>query len=329
VWRGPGGIDGRLPGQRGTAAVSLEIMLVRLPRSVTPAAAFVAAAIVVAACGSSSTPIGSGAPPSTAPSGTPAPSGSPAVSPSPALATLLLEVTSEGGFINPSATLAALPTVAVYADGRIVSPGVVDASAPGPLLPPVVVRNVRADGAAAILAAIKQAGLDKQATGGPGIPGDSGTSVFTAVVDGTTTTTRLAGGGPPGPGAGSGDPERAAALGLLSRLLDPTQSWGAAAAPQTPFAPVGYRIFVAPADQPTGLIRGPVQWPLATPLDAFGTPAVPDRGMAGLRQGVVLGPDAALIGPVLQAATADTQFASGGKNYTLHVRPLLPDELGG
>jgi hypothetical protein len=56
---------------------------------------------------------------------------------------------------------------------------------------------------------------------------------------------------------------------------------------------------------------------------------VPDRGIAGLRQGVILGTDAALLGPALQAATADTQFASGGKNYTLHVRPLLPDELGG
>jgi len=304
-------------------------MLVRLPRGVTPAAALFAAALVVAACGSSPTPIGSGAPPSSVPSGTPAPSESPAVSPSPALATLLLKVTSEGGFINPSATLAALPTVAVYADGRIVTPGVVDASAPGPLLPPVVVRNVGAEGAAAILAAIKQAGLDKPATGGPGIPGDAGTNVFTAVVDGATTTTRLAGGGPPGPGAGSGDPGRVAALDLLSRLLDPTESWGAAAAPETPFAPVGYRIFVAPADSPTGLTRGPVPWPLAAPLDAFGTPAVPDRGIAGLRQGVVLGPDAALLGPVLQAASADTQFASGGKNYTLHVRPLLPDELGG
>jgi hypothetical protein len=325
----PGDLDRRLPGQRGTAAVSLEIMLVRLPRRVTPAAAFFAAAIVVAACGNQSTPIGSGAPPSTAPSGTPAPSGSPAVSPSPALATLLLKVTSEGGFINPSATLAALPTVAVYADGRIITPGIVDASAPGPLLPPVLVRNVGADGAAAILAAIKQAGLDKPATGGPGVPGDSGTNVFTAVVDGTTTTTRLAGGGPPGPGAGSGDPGRAAALDLLGRLLDPTESWGAAVAPETPFAPVGYRIFVAPADPPTGLTRGPVQWPLASPLAAFGTPAVPDRGIAGLRQGVILGTDAALLGPALQAATADTQFASGGKNYTLHVRPLLPDELGG
>jgi hypothetical protein len=52
-------------------------------------------------------------------------------------------------------------------------------------------------------------------------------------------------------------------------------------------------------------------------------------GIAGLRQGVVLGPDAALLGPILQAATADTHVASGGKKYTLHVRALLPDELGG
>jgi hypothetical protein len=46
----PGDLGRRLPGQRGTAAVALEIMLVRLPRNVTPAAALFAAAIFVTAC---------------------------------------------------------------------------------------------------------------------------------------------------------------------------------------------------------------------------------------------------------------------------------------
>jgi hypothetical protein len=188
-------------------------------------------------------------------------------------------------------------------------------------------------GAAAILSAIKQAGLDKPATGGPGIPGDSGTNVFTAVVDGVTTTTRLAGGGPPGPGGpgASGDPGRAAALELLNRLLDPAETWGASPAPETHFVPTGYRIYVAPGAPPadSSASRPPVAWPLSVGLDAFGTAAVPDRGVAGLRQAVVFGPDAERLGPIFNAATTATAFTSGGKTYTLYVRPLLPEELGG
>jgi hypothetical protein len=249
-----------------------------------------------------------------------------------------VKVTSEGGFINPAATLAALPAVAVYADGRILTPGASPAIAPGRLVPLVVVRNVGPTGAAAILDAIKRAGLDKPAIGGPGVPGDAGTTIFTVVVDGTTTTTRLvAGGGPPGPGrpgtSGSpgAEPGRAAAFDLLHRLLDPAETWGAGAAPETSFAPAGYRIFVAPgapaADPSTA--QHPVAWPLSANLDAFGTPAVPDRGIVGLRQGAVLGDDAIRLGPILTAATSATPFTSGGKAYPLYVRPLLPDEAGG
>jgi hypothetical protein len=67
-------------------------------------------------------------------------------------------------------------------------------------------------------------------------------------------------------------------------------------------------------------------WPLQTPLAEFGTPAVPDRGIAGLRSGVVLGDDAKTLGPFLAEANALTPIVSNGKPYTLFVRPLLPDE---
>jgi hypothetical protein len=265
----------------------------------------------------------------------PSASAAPAASSSAAAATagLLLKVTSEGGFINPAATLAVLPTVAVYTDGRIMTPGPVDAIYPGPLLAPVDVRDVGPSGAAAILAAIKQVGLDQPASAGPGIPGDAGTNVFTAVVDGTATTSRVAGAQPGHPGGpvASGDEERAAALGLLDRLLDPGETWGAPAAADSRYMPVGYRVYVAPgAPQADSQVsQPPIAWPLATPLAEFGTPSVPDRGIAGLRQGVVLGADATTLRPILERATTLTAFTSGGSSYTLHVRPLLPDEVAG
>jgi hypothetical protein len=304
-------------------------------RSIRLAAVTLLATVAVACTGAapaSRTPNA----PSTAPSSSASPaSASPAdaPSPSPTTAALLLKVTSEGGFINPAATLAALPTVAVYADGRILTPGPVDAIHPGPLLAPVAVRDVGPSGAAAILAAITRAGLDKPASSGPGIPGDSGSDVFTVVIDGATTTSRFAGARPGHPGGpvASGDGERVAALALLDRLLDPSETWGAPAAVDTTYSPAGYRVYVAPgtpqADPQAS--QSPVAWPLATPLADFGTPADPDRGIAGLRQGVVLGPDAATLGPILERVSMQTAFTSDGSSYTLFVRPLLPDELGG
>jgi hypothetical protein len=238
-----------------------------------------------------------------------------------------MRVTSEGGFIGPSATLAALASVVVYADGRIFTPAAVDAIYPGPLLQGFTVRDVGPAGAAAILEAIRAAGLDK-AVDDTGIVADTGTTVFSIVIDGQTITSRF---GVMGPGRPGGDPAAAAALELLGRLTDPTETWGVSSAPATLYVPTAYRIFVAPgapAADPSAS-QGPMAWPLATPLDAFGIPAVPDRGISGLRTGVVSGADAAALAPFLATANLLTPITSGGQSYTLYVRPLLPDETAG
>lgn len=293
------------------------------PSTLRPAALLLVAGLV-AACST-----GPGPSPTSIPSREAPPTGQP----SQAVANLLLRVTSEGGFINPSANLASVPMVSVYADGRILTPGPVDAVYPGPLLPPVSIKDVGPAGAQAIVAAIRAAGLDKQgAGGGIGNP-DAATTVFAVTLDGPTFFSRFhLGGGPGGPGvpgAASPDPSVAAAGDLLNRLTDPTESWGATNPPTSVLAPAAYLIFVAPGapvgDLPTS--QPAVAWPLATPLDQFGAPAVPDRGVTGLRQGVVFGAEAATLGPVLVAANALTAFSSGGNLYTLYVRPLLPDEV--
>jgi hypothetical protein len=299
-------------------------------------AALAASVVIFVGCGSAttapSTPVPSAPPASSAPSTSP--TTVPSTSPSASTATVLLKVTSEGGFINPAANLNALPIVEVLSDGRIFTPGAVDAIAPAPLLPTLDVRDTGPAGAAAILAAIKLAGLDQPSTSGPGIPGDAGTNIFAVTIDGQTIETRLTGGGPGvgGPGVGgSMDPGKAAAFDLLSRLTDPSVAWGAGAVPSARYAPQGYRIYVspgAPSSSPA-TAQKPIAWPLATPLASFGTPAVPDRGIAGLRQGVALGADAATLGPILDKATVETAFTSGGTSWTLAVRPLLPNELDG
>jgi len=213
-------------------------------------------------------------------------------------------------------------------------PGAVDAIYPGPLLIPVQVRDVGPAGAQAIVTAIRAAGLDKpRADTGGGIPADTGTTVFQVQVDATAVTTRLVlGGGLPGhPGGGdaSPDPEVAAAADLLTKLNDSNETWGAASAPTTTLQPTAFRIYVAPGAPPSdpSTAQAPVVWPLSTPLASFGVPATPDRGIAGLRQGAVLGADAQTLLPILNQATVLTPFSSGGHLYTLYVRLLLPDEV--
>jgi hypothetical protein len=287
---------------------------------------------MVAACGSgASTPVPSAAPPSASP----APSASPSAAPSgaPSAPALLLEVTSEGGFINPSANIAALPDVVVDSDGRIYTPGPMLGAAGSPLVPPVDVRDVGTSGAAAIVDAIRAAGLDHEGSDG-GIVADTGSAVFTVVIDGNTIVNRFGrgGGGPgiPGGGGGTGgDGPGAAAFDLLARLTDPSVAWGGTTAPVTTYDPVGFRVFDAPGT-PAGAAAGdkPATWPLSTDLASFGTPAVPDLGVSGLRSAIVTGDAAAMLAPVLDAASASTAFVSGGQQYTLWVRPLFPDELG-
>ena len=158
-------------------------------RHVGPLAVILTTAALVIACSAGPGPAGSPEP------SEPASPGQSAVAPEPsnAAAALLLKVTSEGGFINPVATLNALPLVEVYSDGRILEPGPVPAIAPGPLLPTETVRSVGAGGAAQIAAAIRAAGLDQDAATGPGIPGDSGGSRHRAQVGASREGVHLAG----------------------------------------------------------------------------------------------------------------------------------------
>ena len=295
-----------------------------------PATLVACLALAVGACGAA-LPVPSDAPSSTAAPSAPSPSVVPDVSSPLPAPTRLLEVTSEGGFINPLSTLSASPAVVVETDGRIFTPGV--ASGDG-LVAPVEVRDVGAAGAAAILDAMRAAGLDHELSDG-GPTADTGATVFTAEIDGQTIVSRLVTVGPGRPGMpggpGGSDPggTGAAALDLLARLTDPSVAWGGVAPASRLFVPVGYRIWAAPAGVDAS--AGPLTaWPLAVGLAALGRPSVPDFGAAGLRTGIVTGEDAATLRPVLEAAPSGGRFGSGegGDAWVVWARPLLPDETG-
>jgi len=227
-------------------------------------------------------------------------------------------VTTEGGFISPSAHLGQLPDVVVDTDGNIYTAD--PNSAGGALIPLAVVRSVGVGGAAQILAAVKAAGLDQANDngGGPGNP-DAGVTVVTVEIDGQEIVNRLSGGSPGHPGASP-----APALELVQRLEDPTETWGATNVTATPFVPTAYKIYEAPN---TSGAASSIDWPLTTSLADFGTAATPDLGITGLRTGVVFGADATSLASAAAGATSDTVFVSGNQQYQLWIRPLLPPEL--
>ncbi len=263
-------------------------------------------------------------PPTDAPTAVPSPTPtleapSPSPSSNPATAALLLEVTSEGGFISPSAHLGELPVVVVDTDGNIYT---ADPNATAALLiPQVVVRNVGPDGAAQILAAMHDASLDTEGDNG-GVPGDTGVTVFTSEIDGQEFVNRITAGGPPGPPRPGQSPNPA--TDLLNRLLDPTDTWGATDPSSATFTPSAYKVYVAP----TTATATTADWPLTASLADFGTPAQPDFGVTDLRTGAVLAADATMLASALGTTPAGTLITSDGQTYEVWVRPLLPPELG-
>ena len=322
-------------------------------RSPRPAAgalvALACASVLLAACGGSAVAPGTPGPTAT-PAATEAPSATPAATEAPAeAATLLLQVRSEGGFINPSARIGALPIVTVDSDGRIYTAGASGMT----MISTVLVRDTGAAGAAAILEAIKAAGLDTDnaGSGGPNTNPDAGQTIVTVVINGETFETRLSSGGGPnggnpggigigggtnpggpviGGGGGTGGTASggiSAAEDLVARLQDPTVGWGGPAVPATELEPQGYLVSVAPL--PDGGMGGtPVDWPLATALADFGSLATANMGQDGLRTGSVLGADATSLVKALGDAPFGTVLSSGGKTWSAWIRPLVPDELG-
>ncbi len=80
---------------------------------------------------------------------------------------------------------------------------------------------------------------------------------------------------------------------------------------------------------PPGLFNqggGPLpEWPLATPLTAFGRPTSFPPGM---RCGVVAGAEGAAFRGGVVRATEITLWESAGERYRLLIVPLLPDQSG-
>jgi len=241
---------------------------------------------------------------------------------------LVLRVETGGGFVAPEYTLSAAPGLSIYGDDRLIQTGPMIEIYPGPALPNLLVIPLSEATVQTILAAAREAGLmDGDASYGYDCVADAATTTFTVTADGHTSVVSayalgMEAGGGDCPGT---DVEARAVLSAfqveLQRLVSESGSGS-----EEPYTPTEMRVFVLPyrGDQPD-LPQEPVEWPLEVPLSTFGAPIeVPQDA----RCGVVSGTDLETLLPAAQAANQLTPWVSGGAEYSMIFRPLLPDEHG-
>ena len=234
--------------------------------------------------------------------------------------------------LPPPATFNWMPWVVITLDGRVLTGGAVPAIYPGPLVNPVVERQITGNGWAKIVEAARSAGLlglNRDFTGGQMPPGSQVTrlelvadgQLYNLIGDATRQMVCVQ--APCGPGPGP--PE--AVGGFVNSLSDLTSLVGAAAlGPEPKHNPAGYAVLVGdpPAQEP-GLAQQAIEWPLAGGFAAFGKPL--GDGSGG-RCGLVQGADLALVRAAFAAANQLTRWrdATSGSFHGLTVRPLLPGD---
>ena len=243
---------------------------------------------------------------------------------------LILRVAYEGGFVPYEYTLGSTPFWSLFGDGMLIVPGPQIEIYPGPALPNLTATPVSEDGIQAILEAARDAGLmDGDANYGNQCIADAATTVFTTNADGTTTVVSayaLDVGEPAGTCGNDRDAEARAKLAAFQAKLTDLRSWlpNGSVGTERPYDPTEMRVYGRPDQGDAELPQDPIEWPLEPPLDAFGEAA--QDAPADTRCGVVTGEGLTTLLAAAQHANSLTPWTSGGTEYHLIFRPLLPDE---
>jgi len=285
-----------------------------------------ALAVVIVACSGAASPTPaptSGATPGPEPSSVPGASATPGPG-----AGLVLKIVDSGGLVPAHVPLVQLPSVAIYADGRMITQGPMIEIYPGPAVPNLQVTQLSADGLARVVAFMRQAGLVGPDRTLDAPIADAPATIFNAVLDGAAhRTVAVALGSEAGLDIPAGErAARAALLELQRQLIDIRSTPGAVNGEDRPYQWTALRIVsshdLLPPDD-GGIRPGVVGWPLEPGLAEFGEPVGGD-----VRCGVLSGEELARIRPAFEQANQLTRWLSDGVEYTLFFRPLLPDESG-
>jgi hypothetical protein len=244
--------------------------------------------------------------------------------------TVALRIDYTGGFVPPAFNLTRLPAVSVYADGRVITPGPQIMIYPPPALPNLQVQHISTGDVQKLVERAVAAGVGKTGVdyGTPNITDLPNTRFTVTTPDGVQRTEVYALMESMESASGLTPAQRDARqklLDLMKAVTDLSGTLGAnavgASEPYQPTKVAGIASAWAPPGD--GTSAGPeIAWP---------GPALPGAPLGeGLGLGCVVA-EQQEAGAVLAAAakaSTITPWTSGGKSWTVGIRPLLPDETG-
>jgi hypothetical protein len=240
----------------------------------------------------------------------------------------ILRVDYIGGFVSPVTRATRLPIVSIYGDGRVITEGPQIAIYPGPALPNVLIRQIKATDVDKLVSRALAAGVGSKLDLGTPQVADAPSTRFTVVTEeGTKTVQALALSGDD-QSSGLTQRQRAARTALwnlLSALTNLPGTLGAGAVgKEESYRATAVAAIATPwvADANTQITRPEIPWP---------GPKLPGQSLdAAANLGCVdaNGETAAKILGSAGKASTITPWTSGGSRWTVSVRPLLPGESG-
>ncbi len=233
---------------------------------------------------------------------------------------MLLQITDEGGFAPIEFIINQLPRFTLYADGTLLSPGVIPAIFPGPILSPLQETLLDGDDLEDVMTLIEAIGL-------PTIDEVIDSSLNTRVADASTTIARYfdADGGEHvygvyalGLAFDEPQPDATLNLGALVDLLD-----GFAAREGDVFEPDRLQLWLNETPFVDPQLSETLPWPLAVTPDDFELDATFNRGCY-----VLAGEAAAAAIDAFNGGNQATLWEYEGSELQILARPLLPGEAG-
>jgi hypothetical protein len=244
---------------------------------------------------------------------------------------VVLRIAQGGGFVPIEYNLRSIAGISIFGDGRMIVEGPMIEIYPGPALPNLQVTRLTEEAVQAILREARTAGLlGQDASYDYPCVTDLPTTTFTTVAEGRThTVSAYALGFTEGAEASADcpgvDAEARAKLFDFQTKMGDLRSWLPAGSigQEEPFAPSEMRIYVLPYRGDPALTQPAASWPLSEALRRFGDE---DPNFDEIRCGVIGGDDLETLMPQASSANELTPWTSGGGEFSLIFRPLLPDE---
>ncbi|MFV2101057.1 hypothetical protein [Micromonospora sp. LOL_024] len=236
-----------------------------------------------------------------------------------------------GGFVTPAMLATRLPVISVYGDGRVITDGPVTLMYPGPALPNLQLGTISAAEVQELIKAARAAGVGGTTDLGTPPVADATSTRFTVLGDTGVEESEVYAfaegtGGAPGPDADQGltEAQRAARDKLREFAESLTAESGPLAAAQADSRSYAPTAVAAVAEPWVAVAEAGEQAEVAWP-----GPALPGAELSkdlGLGCVTVTGAEAQKLLTAAASANSATPWASDGRRWTVHLRPLLPDE---